>query len=204
MNNEDALRYIAELAYNVGFGAKRHFASHDIVDKLPGVIGFTSLAVGVFSLVVPWLSTQHMSALLITLGILSLYVSFSASEKDRYASTGEELTKLFGQLKLQYFAVKNEASDDVSTSMDAVKRIEDTYYATSITKQLLFSDWIAHYKFFWQHQIGWVDEQLEFRFFRDKVPLSVTLVVLGVIVAVVTWGIVDWVNLRSLCERLLP
>jgi hypothetical protein len=56
-------------------------------------------------------------------------------------------------------------------------------------KHIFLSDWYAHYKIFWQAQIDWVDEQLHFRFWRDKVPLTATvaavllLVGAGVLVA---------------------
>lgn len=50
MNNDDLLRHIAETAYNVGYGAKMHFSTYDIVDKTPGLISFFSMAFGVFSL----------------------------------------------------------------------------------------------------------------------------------------------------------
>jgi hypothetical protein len=52
------------------------------------------------------------------------------------------------------------------------QQLESQYYSVGLSKQILFSDWYAHYKFFWQHQIEWVDEQKNFSFFRDKVPLS--------------------------------
>ena len=51
MNREGLLRSIAETGYNVGFGAKKNFATHDVVQKAPGLIGFLSLAVGVFALI---------------------------------------------------------------------------------------------------------------------------------------------------------
>ena len=54
-----------------------------------------------------------------------------------------------------------------------------------MSKQILFSDWYAHYKFFWQHQIEWVDEQKKFDFFRDKVPLSLYVFIAALILMVI-------------------
>jgi hypothetical protein len=51
------------------------------------------------------------------------------------------------------------------------------FYENSLDKQILFSDWYAHYKFFWQHQIGWIEEQKQFRLWRDKIPLSFTFAI---------------------------
>jgi hypothetical protein len=53
-----------------------------------------------------------------------------------------------------------------------LEAIEARYYEVCISRQILFSDWYAHYKFFWQHQIEWLNEQKHFSLLRDKVPLS--------------------------------
>ena len=56
-----------------------------------------------------------------------------------------------------------------------------------ISKQILFSDWYAHYKFFWQVQIDWIDEQKNFNLLRDKIPLTFSLTVVVTIIALVLW-----------------
>ena len=43
MRQEDLLNQIAETAYNVGFGAKKHFATYDMIEKLPGIINFIAI-----------------------------------------------------------------------------------------------------------------------------------------------------------------
>lgn len=45
MNRDELLKYITDTAYNVGFGAKKHFATYDIVGKMPGFIAFTSISI---------------------------------------------------------------------------------------------------------------------------------------------------------------
>ena len=42
MNKAELLKCIAETGYNVGFGAKKHFATYDLLEKMPGWIGFIS------------------------------------------------------------------------------------------------------------------------------------------------------------------
>ncbi|WP_370882385.1 SLATT domain-containing protein [Oligosphaera ethanolica] len=88
---------------------------------------------------------------------------------------GSDLTQLFNELKTLYFRVKSSNSDDLSSEEGELKRILDSYYGICIYKQILFSDWYAHYKFFWQNQIDWINEQKQFKFWRDKVPLSLTV-----------------------------
>ncbi|AWN16176.1 hypothetical protein SALB1_1978 [Salinisphaera sp. LB1] len=58
------------------------------------------------------------------------------------------------------------------------------------SKQILFSDWYAHYKFFWQHQIEWIDEQKQFTFWRDKVPLSFSLACLVALISIIVGAII--------------
>ena len=48
----------------------------------------------------------------------------------------------------------------------------EEFYAVSISKQIYASDWFAHYKFFFQMQIDWIDEQKQFRWYKDLIPKS--------------------------------
>jgi hypothetical protein len=189
MKKDNLLKLIAESAYNVGFGAKTHFATFDIVDKAPGLIGFLSMAVGVFALFINELSTKQMSATFIVLGIVGLYISFYDSKKSAYDEAGSSLTQAFNELKELYFLVKSSSDDETQQHLEKFREIEKRFFEKCISKQILFSGWYAHYKFFWQHQIEWVDEQKNFKFWRDKVPLSFSLVVALLIILVVGWGI---------------
>lgn len=172
MSKSDLLRQITDTAYNVGFGAKKHFATYDIVEKAPGWIGFISLAVGIFALFIDVLATKHMSAILIILGVSGLLINLYNESKLTYESKGVILTKLYNELKSLYFDVRASDKSDFKEEGERLKELEERYYSNCISKQILFSDWYAHYKFFWQHQIDWIDEQKHFKFWRDKVPLS--------------------------------
>ena len=186
MNKDDLLRTIAETGYNVGFGAKKHFATYDIVAKVPGIIGIASTAVGIFALFLDFLSTKHLSATFIVFGVAGLSISHYDHKKERYADAGTKLTQLFNQIKALYFNVKATDTDDLQRFEDELVDIERVFNSECISGQILFSDWYAHYKFFWQHQIDWVEEQKHFRLFRDKVPLSFMLAILLVSVFTLT------------------
>ena len=83
----------------------------------------------------------------------------------------------------RYYSVQNKSyNDDLSLLIGEYRQLESQYYSVSLSKQILFSDWYAHYKFFWQHQIEWVNEQKNFKFFRDKVPLSFYMFLVVVII----------------------
>ena len=107
------------------------------------------------------------------LGVVGLYVSMYDAKKSDYEKAGVELTKIYNQLRALYYSVQSKSdSDDLTNLISEYQQLESQYYSVGLSKQILFSDWCAHYKFFWQHQIEWVDEQKNFSFFRDKVPLS--------------------------------
>ena len=190
MSRDDLLKLIAEKAYDIGFGAKKHMATYDIVVKVPGAIRLFSITVGIYSLAIDGISSEFLSASLVVLGIISLYISFYDSQKDKYESVGVKLIQLFNELKKLYFQTK-EADDEALTEIvKSVSKIENQYYEVSISKQILFSDWYTHYKFFWQYQIGWVNEQKQFKLFRDKVPPTFLLAVLVSLLALSWWVVV--------------
>lgn len=185
MRKDDLLKQIADTAYNVGFGAKKHFATYDIVEKAPGWIGFVSLGIGVFALFIEVLAAKQMSAILIVLGISGLLINLYSEPKQNYEQKGVLLTQLFNELKSLYFSVKALDKADFKEEAAKLSEIELRYYSNCISKQILFSDWYAHYKFFWQHQIDWVDEQKHFKFWRDKMPFSLVFFVALIIMSAV-------------------
>jgi hypothetical protein len=182
MKKSDLLKNIAEKGYDVGFGAKKHFATYDIIEKAPGLISFLSMAFGIFALAVKSLSTELTSAIFIVLGVIGLYISLYDHKKSSYEKSGVALTKIYNELKSLYFKVKSlEDDSDFSDIQREFSDIEGRYYPECISKQILFSNWYAHYKFYWEHQIDWVNEQLNFNFLRDKIPLSLWFTILIVI-----------------------
>lgn len=188
MDKDSLLKEIAETGYNIGFGARKHLATYDIVDKTPGLINFLLMTFGTYALVFDKLSTKFLSASLIVLGIIGLYISFYDSRKSAYERSGRTLTKLFNELRQLYRSTKSLNNGDLTDCKKQLNDIESRYYEISISKQILFSDWYAHYKFFWQVQIDWIDEQKKFSLLRDKIPLTFLLTVVLSIVAVLFWS----------------
>lgn len=197
MKKEDLLKIIAESGYNIGFGAKVHFATYDIVEKVPGFIGYLSLTVGILSLVNDFFSSSHLTATLIILGITSILINLHSKDSEKYKGKGIQLTGLFNDLKDMYYNAKDT---DQKAKLDKYEKelnqINETYNSISISKQILFSHWYAHYKFFWQHQIEWIDEQKKFQLFRDKIPLSGSLVAISIIVLIIIFLLLKIVKLK--------
>jgi hypothetical protein len=185
MTQDSLLKLIAETAYNVGYAAKKHLATFDIVEKVPGWIGLISIGVGIYALFTPALDVKPVSAAFILIGISSLFINFYTEDKDKYALAGGNFTGKFHELRILYQLVKSQpASADLSPFIADHHRIQSEALQFGIPKQIFLSDWYAHYKFFWQSQIGWVDEQLHFRLVRDKLPFGLIVLV----VALLLWA----------------
>jgi hypothetical protein len=201
MNKNDLEKTIVETAYNVGFGAKVHFATYDIIAKIPELVGFLSFAIGVFALFVESLPVKVMSATFIVLGVASLHITQYDHNKEKYEQAGIELTKLYNRLKALYMNVRSNEGAELREQEKELECIEKEYYEKCISNQVLLSNWYAHYKFFWQHQIDWMSEQKKFRLFQDKIPLSfvVTVVCIAFFGAFLTLAQMDAV-VDALCN----
>ena len=196
MDKAGFLRTIAETGYNVGFGAKKTFATFDIVEKGPGWIGLISFVVGLFGLVYEVLATKVPSAILLTAGVAALYISFYKSRD--YEDVGIKLIQLFNRLRDLYREVDGGA--DLAASQAKRAQIEADFYGVTISKQIFLSDWYAHYKFFAQTQIDWIDEQLEFKLWKDMIPLSGKILIVfsaGALAIGAIIGITDWHPFRN-------
>ena len=186
MTKEDLLKQIAESAYNIGFGAKKNLATFDIVDKIPGILNFCALAIGILALVIDELNIKIVSASLIIFGVIGIYISKYDDKKDEYATSGSKIIELFNELKSLYHSVKAKSDDtNFDEDISKMKEIEDKFYSITIPKQILFSDWYAHYKFFWQWatHIKWLESELKLTFWENKIPLSF-LVFIGVVLLI--------------------
>jgi len=193
MNQDALLTLIAETGYNIGYAAKKHLATFDIVEKVPGWIGFVSFAVGIYALIMPELDQKPIAAAFIVIGVASMFINFYSAEKDKYAKVGGELTGKFHELRVLYQTVKSQApSADLTPFIAEHDRIQKEALSMGIPKQIFLADWYAHYKFFWQAQTGWMNEQLHFTLLRDKLPLSFTLFVIASILAALAWAIAKY------------
>jgi len=196
MKKELLLKSIAETAYNVGYGAKVNFATYDIVEKAPGFFGFVSLVVGIYALFLKELTSEHVGAALVVLGVITLYLNNYSTEKDKYDEMGKELTARFSALKTLFRTAQSRPeTEDFTEIAESLTRIEQEVIKLTPSKQILFSDWYAHYKFFWQQQTDWIAEARPFTLFRDKLPLTFTAAMAAVVIA----GVVQVIRCYAPC-----
>lgn len=188
VNKTALLKELADNGYNIGFGAKKNFATYDIVNKLPGIISLIGLLIGVGQLAYPSYNySTGISTILIMASIIALTMGSYNSEKERYQNVGVEMTTLFNQLRVLYYNVQNSTEEEFTTEVEEMERIKARFYEISISQQIFGADWYAHYKFFSQHQIDWVNEQKQFKFVKDKLPKSFLLFILCSILVTYLW-----------------
>lgn len=183
IQKEALLILIAETAYNAGYGAKKHFATYDIIEKLPGWVTFISGAAAILALFVPALEAKWVSAAFIIISVGTGNILLYDRDKQKYAETGTALTEIFHELRVLYQEVKTQPDGtDFLEHTERHAAIQARALKENVSKQIFLSDWYAHYKFFWQQQTGWLDEQLNFTLLRDKVPLSFTVVIIFIFI----------------------
>ena len=186
MKRDLLLNEIAQTGYNVGYAAKKHLATFDVVEKAPGWITLIPMAIGVFALVIPTLEHHYVAGSVLVVGVASLYFNSYQDNRGEYEAAGVRLTSLFTELRALYYEVQSRSQTDSVDDLELKYRVvRDESQQIGISKQIFLSDWYAHYKFFWQAQIGWLDEQLHFSIWRDKVPLTATISIVAVVLTAV-------------------
>ena len=188
LDKDALLKELATNGYNVGFGAKKNFATYDIITKIPGFISLIGLLIGVGQLAYPKSPfNTGISTVLVMASIIGMAISPFNSEKDNYNQRGIDLTDLFNQLRRLYFKVQNSSASTFESEEQEMNSIMRQYYNLSMSNQIFGSDWYAHYKFFRQMQIDWIDEQKRFRFWKDKMPTSFIWFIVIIVLAIPLW-----------------
>ncbi|CAM8459086.1 SLATT domain-containing protein [Morganella morganii] len=177
MQKDDLLAHIASAGYNVGFGAKKNFATFDIVSKIPGWIGIISLAVSILGLYMDEMSSKHIAAIFIILSIGSLYINFYDGDKSKYEEAGKKQTAIFRKIERLYYNAKSENKPDSVKYIEQLNILMQNFDETTITKQICGSNWYAHYKFFSEMEKRWIEDQLSLTFWKDKLPNTLKLFV---------------------------
>lgn len=181
MQKNDLLTHIASAGYNVGFGAKKTFATFDIVSKIPGWIGIISLAVSVLGLYMEEMSSKHIAAVFIILSIGSLYINFYDGDKNKYEEAGKKQTAIYRKIERLYYDAKAENEPDSVKYIDQLDTMMRDFDETTITRQIFGSNWYAHYKFFSEMEKRWVEQQLSLTFWKDKFPNTLKICIMIII-----------------------
>lgn len=187
MQKEKFLKNVAEHGYNVYFGAKKHFATYDIVEKVPGWIALITLCIGIWQIYAPTFTySKEVSLVIIVASVIALQINQYAANKELYKDNGNALIKIHNDLKDLYLQVQSSQNPTVDqTHQDTLQKLLEQYYALSIPKQIFLSDWYAHYKFFCQSQYEWINEQKNFTW-ADKVPFTARILLITILLIAIS------------------
>lgn len=192
MDKETLKKDIAELAYNVTYGANRHFATFDIVSRLPSWIAFVSLAFGVVGLAFE-VTTNLTSVLFILLSIAALFITMYEPKKTEYLKRGDVLNELSGKLLSLYRQVDAANSDVLQQVNQQFLDLKRSYSSDggNIGQQIIFSDVLAHYIMFGvkKHQSQWIVDELKLTLLKDKIPFFIILTSSLTLLAMVIYGL---------------
>jgi hypothetical protein len=186
MTDRTIKKQVAREYYNVLFSAKLHFASFDTCEKLPTIISMVSLSFGVLGLAFAGFNSKALAALLLIIGIIGIILKPRELQKDRYEATGINLTDISKKLEHIYCEVNEQDETSVTKARDDLAQVQAAHRDVDTMPPVLLSSWYAHYKVFSEHNSDWMSIELGLGW-RDKVPLSLRLVVIGGLLAALLW-----------------
>lgn len=177
MNEEEQLkRDIAEVAYNIIYGAKLNYSSYELSKLFSTGLSYFSLAIGVITLAWVDLATKNLSVVLLLFGLFGLLVSKSPDSLVALKTGGNKLTELYDSLKNLYAQV--DTLENLQIARENMVSIQDEARGYYQTDQLLFSSWFAHQKLFSEHQPDWMCRELGLTFWKDKIPSTLKFIML--------------------------
>ena len=191
---QDLLKRIAERGFEVGYAANLNFATHDIADKVPVLVSFISTVVGILALVSPFFQLESVAVCLVLLGIVSLYVEkYPAHE---YGDRGKSTMNMLHDLETLYYKVKDNVDPKAAFQEEEEElwTLTIEFIASTSPHQILFATWYANYKFFAEKNYAWIDEQLHFRLWRDKIPATLKVLLVLALVTLAVLAVGKWVG----------
>lgn len=186
MTKQTIKKQVAREYYNVLYSAKLHFASLDICEKLPTIISIISLSFGVLGLAFAEFNSKALAALLLIIGIIGIILKPRELLKEQYETTGVSLTDISKKLEHIYCEVNEQDVTSVTKARADLSQMQKEHRSVETIPPVLMSSWYAHYKVFSEHNSDWMSAELSLSW-RDKVPLSLRLVVISGLVAALLW-----------------
>ncbi|MDH2423024.1 SLATT domain-containing protein [Cobetia amphilecti] len=178
MNEQDLKKQIAREYYNTIYGAKINFASYDICEKMPTIISFISLTIGVLGLVYEVFNSKDLSAAMLIIGIIGLMLKTREEQKNVYKEAAINLLNISKSLEQLHSKIdlnkSNEDKEGYYTSLSAQQKLHS---GISQPSPVFLASWYAHYKLFSEHNVKWMCEELNLKW-TDKCPLSFRITIL--------------------------
>lgn len=175
MSKDSILKDIAEDGYNIGFGSCKSFATFDIANSWIRVLALGSLIIGIIQLKIDKVDVNNkISIALILLGIVAMSLAVFVREKEKYEDAGIKQRQIFNKMKSLYRETQSLQNSDFSEILEKKNRLLDEFYSINVSDEIfIVSDVYAHYKFFMKIQYNWIDEQKQFKWWKDMIPNSI-------------------------------
>ena len=188
MENKTLMRRSAEIAYNMYYGAKRHFSSYEIVETVPTYFGIITTGIGVLQLAYPsneW--ATFISVVIIIVGFAIWHLNSYSHDKDKYQEIGKVLTKNYYEVRSIYEQAKSAQPAELLSLEEKLKTLNEELQTKSIYKQVWGSGVFAHYKLFGESQVQWFVNELQLTFWKDKFPASLKALLLFLFTTIFIW-----------------
>ncbi|MFF8391864.1 SLATT domain-containing protein, partial [Cellulosimicrobium funkei] len=128
-----------------------------------------------------------ISTVLIMASIVGMTITPFLNDREKYNENGIKMTGYFNKLRQLYLKVKSSSATDFESEEREMETIMNQFYSINSSNQIFASDWYAHYKFFRQLQIDWINEQKNFKLLRDKIPTSFIVFLIAIILVIPAW-----------------
>ena len=198
---------VARKGQEVAFAANLNFATYDIVSKAPVVFSILSTVIGILALVCPFFQVTGISVCLLALGVVMLYVERYPAEE--YGQRAKQTLGLLEKLEGLYYRVdakvvsgtapapapdgkKAPETLDFTKEEEELADIERQFLDSSCTKQILFATWYAAYKLYAEKRYAWIEQELQPRFWKDKMPATARILLIALAVVAVVMAVVNW------------
>ncbi len=185
---QDLLKKIAEKGYVIGYADNLNFSTYDIVTKLPKAFGLFSIVAGILGLGWSEFMPKPISVVILIMGVASIYIERFTPDIDSYRNRGIKNTEQLNRLKDLYAEVKDlEDNSDFHSINERYVAIENEFNTGSEPNQIMFSNWYAHFKLFCEKDVSWMDEQLHFGWWKDKIPQTAKVWLLASGLAIIVY-----------------
>ena len=150
------------------------------------------------------MTARWVSVAVLIFGVANIYIRKFTTDIDSYKIRGVSNTDQWNKLNNLYLKVKvMDENADFSQVLNEYEAIEKEFNDGSEPDQIIFSNWYAHFKLFCEKDVSWMDEQLHFRLWRDKIPETAKVFIYLAILAVVVYYCVAVPELRDFFKSLL-
>jgi TRAP-type C4-dicarboxylate transport system permease large subunit len=182
MKKDTLLKLLAEKGYVISYAANLNFATYDIVTGLPPKTTYISLAISIIGLSYQKLNINWITIPMLLLSIACLYLDKYKERIQEYKARGIKNTDQWNTLKRLYYTVKDsDENADFSEIEATFQSIENEFNNSAEADQIFCANWFAHYKLFYEKDYAWMNDQLHFSFWKDKIPKSLKALLITVL-----------------------